>query len=80
MEFNEQLRLIRDTENYTQKKFASLLKIDPTNYQRYEYGKVSPNHKIVKRICELFPEYSLWLNTGKIGILQTCPKIVEKRT
>jgi DNA-binding XRE family transcriptional regulator len=70
MEFNQQLKLIRKIEDYTQKKFASLLEIDPTNYQRYEYGKVSPNYKIVKRICNLFPKYSLWLMTGKIGISQ----------
>jgi DNA-binding XRE family transcriptional regulator len=70
MEFNQQLKLIRKIEGYTQKKLASLLEIDPTNYQRYEYGKVSSNYKIVKRICNLFPEYSLWLMTGKIGISQ----------
>lgn len=46
MEFNERLKLIRDTENYTQKQFANLLKIDPVSYQRYEYGKVLPNYKI----------------------------------
>ena len=62
-EFNEKLKLLRKTEGYTQKEMAKLLEIDPTNYQRYEYGKVSPNYKIVKKLCSAFPEYSQWLMT-----------------
>lgn len=70
MKFNERLRLIRDAENYTQKKFANLLKIDPASYQKYESGKVLPNYKILKRICNLFPEYTLWLIIEKTGVPQ----------
>ena len=65
MKFNERLKLLRQAEGYTQKQIAAILEIDPTNYQRYEYGKVEPNYKILNRICNLFPEYISWIMTGK---------------
>jgi len=78
-EFNEKLKLLRKTEGYTQKEMAKLLEIDPTNYQRYEYGKVSPNYKIVKKLCSAFPEYSQWLMTDDDEYLpQVDPHIKEE--
>jgi transcriptional regulator with XRE-family HTH domain len=76
MELNEKLKLLRKTEGYTQKEFAKLLKVDETNYQRYEYGKVSPNFKIMQKLANLHPEYSLWLLTGEVDLPnQTAPHI-----
>ena len=78
-EFNEKLKLLRKTEGYTQKEMAKLLEIDPINYQRYEYGKVSPNYKIVKKLCSAFPEYSQWLMTDDDEYMpQVDPHIKEE--
>jgi DNA-binding XRE family transcriptional regulator len=78
-EFNEKLKLLRKTEDYTQKEMAKLLEIDPTNYQRYEYGKVLPNYKIVKKLCSAFPEYSQWLMTDDDEYMpQVDPHIKEE--
>ncbi len=70
MKFNERLKSLRIAEGYTQKQISIMVEIDPANYQRYEYGKVEPNYKILNRICNLFPEYTLWLMTGKTKIHQ----------
>ena len=79
MEFKEKLKSLRDIEDYTQKDMAKLLEIDPTNYQRYEYGKVSPNYKIVKKLCSEFPEYSQWLMTDDDNYMpQSDPFTKEK--
>ena len=80
MEFNERLRLIRKTEGYTQKEFAKLLNSSEIGIRLYETNKRTPNGWFFMVLGKKFPEYSLWLNTGKTGILQTSPKIVEKRT
>jgi len=80
MELNEKLKLIRKTEKYTQRQLAELLNIDETNYQRYEYGNVSPNTKIIQKLCQKFPEYTLWLMTGKTSGDQIDPFIKQEKS
>jgi hypothetical protein len=34
-------------------------------YQSLEYGKTAPSHATMENLCSKFPEYTLWLMTGK---------------
>lgn len=67
METSEKLKLLRKTENITQVKMAELLEITENGYQKLEYGRTEPTHKVISRLCKLFPEYTLWLMTDEIN-------------
>ena len=80
METSEKLKLIRKTEKYTQKQLAELLGIGETNYQRYEYGTHIPGSDIMQKLCQKFPEYTLWLMTGKTSGDQIDPFIKQEKS
>jgi len=64
MKINEKLKLIRETEKYTQKNFAEcVLCITEQGYQKLEYGDNQPTYKVLQGLCKKFPKYTLWLMT-----------------
>ena len=65
MKINEKLKSLRKTEGYTQKDFSRLLNIAERSYQSLEYGKTAPSNATMENLCRKFPEYTLWLMTGK---------------
>ncbi len=64
MEFNERLRLLRKTMEYTQKDFAQLLDSAEISIRNYEAGRKNPNGKFIRGLCKKFPEFTLWMMTG----------------
>jgi transcriptional regulator with XRE-family HTH domain len=73
MEFSEKIKLIRKTKRYTQKNFAKLLGIGYSSLKNYEQG-LRESHQILPKLCQEFPQYTLWIMTGKIDLPnQTSP-------
>lgn len=54
MLFHERLKMLREKRNITQKELALVLGITPSNYQKYEYGKVEPSLQNIEKLCRLF--------------------------
>lgn len=63
--FGFRIKKIRKLEKYTQKQLAELLNIDVTSIQNYENFRREPNAETLHMLCQKFPEYTLWLMTGK---------------
>jgi len=61
--------------------FAKILGINPNTLRNYENGRVSPNHKILERICVEFSVSPAWLLLGmgpmysNVGGLEASPAI-----
>ena len=80
MNIGEKIRLLRKTENLTQEAFSNLLNCGHTSVRGYEYGKRKPNHDFMKKLCQQFPEYTLWLMTGKTSGDQIDPFIKQEKS
>ena len=80
METSEKLKLIRKTENITQVKMAELIGCGYSTYQQYELGLRSPSGEILQKLCQQFPEYTLWLMTGKTSGDQIDPFIKQEKS
>ena len=65
MKFSEQIKLIRKSEGYTQQAFSDLLKKNVRTIQKYENNESESNGEFMKKVCEQFPEYTVWLMTGE---------------
>ena len=52
--FNDVLKRLRKSNNYTQSELAHMLKISKSTVCMYELGERSPDHEMMKRISELF--------------------------
>jgi transcriptional regulator with XRE-family HTH domain len=63
MDFGYKIKLIRKTKGYTQKKFAELLECATISLQQYELGKREPKSEFMKKLCKMFPQYTLWIMT-----------------
>ena len=63
MKLSEKLRLLRISKDYTQKEFSKLTKCSYSAYQKYELEIIKPTHSSMVKICQQFPEYTLWLMT-----------------
>lgn len=52
--FNEIIKNLREQHKYTQKFVAEYLKIDRSNYSKYELGKLEPNLEMLRALCKLY--------------------------
>jgi transcriptional regulator with XRE-family HTH domain len=70
MTINEKIKLIRTTKGITQAKFAKLIGINhDSRVREIESGKYKEvGSAKLEKICNLFPEYALWLMTNKINL------------
>ena len=68
MRLSEKLKLLRKAEGYTQKQVSELLKCGYSTYQQHEIGLHEPSSKFMKKLCQLHPEYTLWLMTDSVDI------------
>ena len=50
----EKLKDLRSQKGYTQKFVADYLKIDRSNYSKYELGKLEMSLDMLKQICLLY--------------------------
>lgn len=73
MKLFEKLKILRKSIKYTQKELSVLLEVGEVTYQKYEYGTMLPNYKIIQKLCNQFPQYTLWLMTDDITAKQTEP-------
>lgn len=63
MKTSEKLKLLRVATNYTQKEFADLLKTTEISIQNYENNRSNPNGVFLYKLCNQYPQYTLWLMT-----------------
>ena len=54
MEINEIIKQLRIDAGYTQQDVADYLKIDRSNYSKYELGKLELNLQMLKCLCILY--------------------------
>ena len=50
----ERLKELRTEKGYSQKQVADMLKIDRSNYSKYELGKLDLNTDMLINICKLY--------------------------
>lgn len=53
-EINEKIKELRLEKNYSQQFVADYLKIDRSNYSKYELGKLIINVEMLKMLCLLY--------------------------
>ena len=75
IKLSAKLKLLRSTKGLTQKQLSGLLKISKSAYQKYELEIIKPAHRSMVKICQQFPQYTLWLMTNDIDV-----KAVENKT
>jgi transcriptional regulator with XRE-family HTH domain len=68
MSFSKKIKTLRSNNGYTQKELSKLLGIRQRSYQRLEYGDTSPSGLTLKKLCQQFPQYTLWLMTDSVDI------------
>ncbi len=54
MKPNEIIKTLRIQNNYSQQYVADYLKIDRSNYSKYELGKLEMNLTMLKKLCLLY--------------------------
>lgn len=79
MKLSEKVKLVRKTEGYTQKNFSKLMGSGLTTITNYEGGHSEPNSEFMQKLCQTFPEYTLWLMTGKTSGDQIDPSIKQAK-
>jgi transcriptional regulator with XRE-family HTH domain len=63
MTLSAKLKLLRGTKGLTQKRMSELLEVREVTYQMYEYQKYISGGRVMQKLCNQFPEYTLWLMT-----------------
>lgn len=72
MEFSDKIKAIRKSQKavrkvrsptLTQRQFGEKFNSSVVTIQLYESGKILPSAKFIKKLCNKFPEYALWLLT-----------------
>ena len=77
MEFNERLKLIRTKEKYTQEEFAASIGCGLSTLGHYEAGRREPTQNVLTALCNKFPEYTIWIMTGKTNFPEQVDAITE---
>ena len=63
MNLSKKLKLLRKIKRYTQIELAKTLNVGYSSVQNYEGEHREPNGHFMKKLCQQFPEYALWLMT-----------------
>lgn len=63
MNFTQKIKILRAESGYTQKDFAVKLNCATISIQNYESNRKTPNGSLMQKLCNLFPQYALWLMT-----------------
>lgn len=66
----EKIRLIRYEEGYkrSRKDFAEIVKIPARTLESIENKGTDPRTSYIQSICEVFPEYTLWMIIDEIDM------------
>jgi len=78
--FVEKIAVLRETESLNRVEFCKLLDVSTSTMTKIERLERKPNLEIIQKVCNAFPEYTLWLMTN-----QTTPETgqispVDKRS
>lgn len=77
MNLSEKLKALRKAEGLTQKKLSELIECSYSAYQKYELGIIEPTHGSMVKICQQFPQYTLWLMTHSVDIDSIKNQVIE---
>jgi transcriptional regulator with XRE-family HTH domain len=67
MNISQKIKLIRIDSNLTQNNLAKLLNSGLQTIKNYECGYRKPNYAFMQKLCNKFPEYSVWLMTDNLN-------------
>jgi len=67
MDLKEKIKLIRKASGLTQPKISELVGIPLNSIRNYERGERGVSALFLLKICEIFPQYTLWLMTNEIA-------------
>ena len=59
--FSDRLKEIRKSKGVTQKAVAEYFGMVEQAYQKYEYGKIEPNHETTVKLADYFGVSTDWL-------------------
>lgn len=62
----DRIRAIRESETSGRKEFCDLIGINKSTLIRIEQTGQPPKGDVLVRICQLWPDYTVWLMTGSI--------------
>jgi DNA-binding XRE family transcriptional regulator len=80
MKLNEKLKLLRKIKRYTQIELAKTLNVGYSSVQNYEGEHREPNGHFMKKLCQQFPEYALWLMTDDIDVRAVENKTLQEKS
>lgn len=67
MDLKEKIKLIRKASGLTQPKISELVGIPLNSVRNYERGERGVSALFLLKICEIFPQYTLWLMTNEVA-------------
>ncbi len=62
---NDKIDDIRTSEGLKYTQLSELIGIPYDTLHKYKSGKTKVSAELLVKICETFPQYTLWLMTGK---------------
>ena len=63
MKISKKISTLRKSQHLTQKGMESLLGTGKGSIQNYELGKTKPHYDFLNKLCNEFPQHTLWLMT-----------------
>jgi len=63
MNFAKKIKILRTSCGYTQRELADILDCSTLSVQNYEANRKNPNGLLMQKLCNKFPQYTLWLMT-----------------
>ncbi len=67
MTFYKKIEEIRKAENLNKQMLSEILEIKPKTYSMALYRNTEPKGELLGKICNKFPEYTLWLMTDIVN-------------
>lgn len=71
---NHRIKLLRNTLDLTQQKFADRLGIKGNTISQYESGRNAPVDAVISLICREFNVNETWLRTGEGEMFRNTPE------
>ena len=62
--FYKKIEKIRKAENLSQAKLCKVLDVNLSAYEKARQRKSEAKGNLLRKVCNKFPEYTLWLMTG----------------
>jgi len=80
-EISEKIKAVRKAEGMTQPDFAEKVDYSLSTLKKYEGGHNEPGYDAVKKVCEAFPQYTMYLMLDEMPVTSTDDQITpEEKT